>query len=296
MFAFGHSGRLGELDMVGTDAAELLWGVDLTLGEGPLWDPRLGRLYAVDIEGRRLVWLEPGTGARVMRDLPAKPGFAALMPEPGRLLLGLATGLHGHDLDGGGLTLLAPIPDLPPGHRLNDGKVDPSGRLWFSSMAEDQREGAGVLWLWEGTGVPRRLAEGLTIPNGPAFTADGSTGYLADSPTGKVHRFDGTPEGVAGRVLFLELGEQDGHPDGMTVDAEGFLWQAHYGGSCVTRHGADGRELARVTLPVTDVTSCAFGGPDLTTLFITTAGGGGIYRAEVGARGVAAGVLGSGIG
>jgi xylono-1,5-lactonase len=256
--------------------ARLVWAAGARLGEGALWDDRLARLWWVDIEGRRLHRTDAAGRDHASWDLPHRPGFVALTEDPEHLILGLQPGLFLYTPCTGRLDPLAVPEGHAAAHRLNDGKVDGAGRLWFSTMVIDERPGLGALHQLERPGRCLRLDAPFTVPNGPAFSPDGGRLYLADSPARRVFVMeieDGRP---IHRREFLRFAENDGYPDGMTMDMEGCLWVAHWDGGCVSRFAPDGTRLESITLPVARVTSCAFGGDGLRTLFITTAGGPGV--------------------
>ncbi|MBL6455600.1 SMP-30/gluconolactonase/LRE family protein [Belnapia sp. T6] len=273
--------------------ASPVWVAGARLGEGALWDDRAGRLWWVDIQGRRLHRMDEAGGDRRSWDLPQEPGCAALAKDPAALLLGLRSGVFRFAPETGRLDFLAAPEGHRASHRLNDGKIDRSGRFWFGTMHAEELPSEGALYRLEGPGRVLHFDGPYTVPNGPAFSPDGRILYCADSPTGIVHAFEGSA-----RREFLRFREADGHPDGMTVDAEGCLWVCHWGGSRVSRFRTDGQLLGRIELPVENVTSCAFGGADLRTLFITTAGGSGVpgpglagsvFAARTAVHGLAAG-------
>jgi D-xylonolactonase len=253
----------------------LLWAAGARLGEGALWDDRIERLWWVDIHGRRLHRMNAAGGDRASWDLPQEPGHVALTDDPERLILGLRPGHFLFAPRGGRLEPLAVPQGHSPHHRLNDGKVDDAGRLWFGTMHEAEHASEAALHLLRPERQAARVAFPFTVPNGPAFTGDGTTMYLSDSSARVILAFDIADGVPVRRREFIRFAEDDGYPDGMTVDAEGGLWVAHWGGSRVSRFAADGSRAGSIPLPVQDVTSCAFGGTDLRTLFVTTAGGSG---------------------
>jgi sugar lactone lactonase YvrE len=157
--------------------------------------------------------------------------------------------------------------------RMNDGACDPQGRFWAGTMAYDESPGAGVLYRLELDGSCTTVLTGLTISNGIGWSPDGATMYLADSGTGLVEAFgfDGATGDLSQRRTLVRIQRPGAVPDGLTVDQEGGIWVALWGGGAVERYGADGSLLATVRLPVDRPTSCAFGGPELATLFVTTA-------------------------
>ncbi|MFC7544433.1 SMP-30/gluconolactonase/LRE family protein [Siccirubricoccus deserti] len=213
-------------------------------------------------------------GARLW-ELPQEPGHAALTGDPEQLILGLRSGHFLFAPRYGHLEALAVPQRHSARHRLNDGKVDHAGRLWFGTMHEAEQAGEGALHLLAPGRQAARIAGPFTVPNGPAFTADGAIMYLADSPARLVLAFDMEDGRPVRRREHLRFSEDEGFPDGMTLDAEDGLWVAHWGGGRVSRFAADGSRAGSIRLPVRDVTSCAFGGADLRTLFVTTARGNG---------------------
>lgn len=273
------------------------------LGEGALWDARRGVLYWVDIEGFLVHVYDPATGAD--RALPVYEHVGCVAPrEGGGLVVALRRGLAAFDPETGALEVRA----IPPGHvsevRFNDGRTDPEGRLWAGTMDLSFRPGAGSLWRLDPDWSLHRMVEGVTISNGLAWSRDASTLYYIDTPTRTVAAFDydrarGT---VARRRVAIEVPVAMGSPDGMTIDAEGRLWIAQWDGGCVGRWDpTSGRLLERIPLPARRVTSCAFGGPALEDLYITTARtglderslaeeplAGGLFRVRPGVVGVPA--------
>ena len=155
---------------------------------------------------------------------------------------------------------------------MNDGKCDPQGRLWAGSMAYDARPGAGALYRLDGDLTVHEIVQAVTISNGLAWTPDGTTMYYIDTPTGRVDAFDADPAtgAITGRRPWVGIPEAAGGPDGMTIDDEGCLWVALWGGSAVHRYAPDGRLDTVVSLPCRQVTSCAFGGAGLDELYITS--------------------------
>ena len=229
----------------------------------------------MDIRGRRLHRMDEAGGDRKSWELPQEPGCVALTDDPARVVLGLRAGVFLFEIGTGRLEPMAVPEGHAPGHRLNDGKVDPSGRFWFGTMHDGERPAEGALHLLARPRAATRVDGPYTVPNGPAFSPDGRVMYCADSPAGVVYAFDLNDGRPARKRPLVRFAEEDGHPDGMTVDAEACLWVAHWGGGRVSRFTPDGRRLGHVEVPTERVTSCAFGGADLRTLFITSAGGTG---------------------
>ncbi len=255
--------------------ARLVWAAGAELGESATWDDRAERLWWVDIRGRRLHRMDEAGSDRRSWGLPQEPGCLALTDEPAGILLGLRTGVFSFAPETGRLELLAVPEEHRADHRLNDGKVDPSGRLWFGTMHVGERSAEGALYVMDRSGRALRVDAPYTVPNGPAFSADGRIMYCADSPARTIYSFQ-LDDGIVQKREFVCFAEDEGYPDGMTVDAEGCLWVAHWGGGCVSRFAPDGQRLGRIQVPTEKVTSCAFGGADMRTLFITTGGGSGV--------------------
>jgi sugar lactone lactonase YvrE len=157
--------------------------------------------------------------------------------------------------------------------RMNDGACDPQGRFWAGTMAYDESPGAGTLYRLELDGSCTTMLTGLTISNGIGWSPDASTMYLNDSGTGRVDafRFDGPSGAISDRRTLVQISEPGVAPDGLTVDDEGGIWVALWNGGAVHRYAPDGSLLTSVQLPVERPTSCAFGGPERETLFVTSA-------------------------
>jgi sugar lactone lactonase YvrE len=244
------------------------------LGEGARWVE--DRLVFVDILSGRLLEVggdAPGDARQVTRlDVPL--GAAApVAGAAGKWIVAAGTGiglLHG---DGTLEWLDRPEDSNPAPARMNDGVCDPAGRFWAGSMAYDATPGAGSLYRADPDGTVRRLLDGITVPNGPAFDPDGDTLYYADSPTGVVYRcaIDPASGDILAREPFVQLPAGEGTPDGMTVDAEHHLWVAVWDGGEVHRYAPDGSRRQVVALPTPRPTSVCLGGPAGGRLFVTTA-------------------------
>ncbi|WCT73102.1 SMP-30/gluconolactonase/LRE family protein [Sphingomonas naphthae] len=245
--------------------------VGATLGEGPVWDVARGALWFVDIKGRRLHRFDPVTGALASQDAPAEIGWA-LPADDGTLLAGLQDGLWRFDPGGGGFApFLAVEPDRP-GNRLNDATVDAAGRLWFGSMDNGEAEASGRLYRFDDAGIIDSGLPPVVITNGPAFSPDGRTLYHTDTLGGVVHAAPVSEDGTVGAPRpFARIDPADGYPDGPAVDAEGCVWTGLFGGWGVRRYAPTGELIETMRFPVANVTKIAFGGPDLTTVYATTA-------------------------
>jgi len=252
--------------------AELLVDARASLGEGPVWDDREGCLWWVDIYGDAVHRTDPASGHDEVVPIGRMPGAVGLR-ESGGLVAAVRDGFGTLDPATGRFALVAPVDADDPTMRMNDGKVDPAGRFWAGTTDMDHRPGLGTLYrLDPDLGVTPMLRQ-VTISNGLDWSLDGRTMYFIDTPTRRVDafRFD-TETGVIGdRRPAVAIRDGAGSPDGMTLDAEGYLWVALWGGWGVERYAPDGRLDMRVEVPAEQASSCSFGGPDLDTLFITTA-------------------------
>ncbi|UOQ50780.1 SMP-30/gluconolactonase/LRE family protein [Hymenobacter cellulosivorans] len=242
------------------------------LGEGALWNPLDQRLYWVDIEGQALHIFDPVTGHD--RQLPTGSKVGTVVPAgPDSVLVALQSGLHRLHTGTGELTCLV-NPLETPSLRFNDGKCDPAGRFWVGTLDMDGAEHQAALYRLDADGSLHTMLAGVSISNGLVWTQDQRTMYYVDTPTQSVQAFDYDHASGAitnGRVI-IRIPEKDGSPDGMTIDADNHLWIALWGGAQVVCYDpASGEKLASVPVPAPHTTSCAFGGPGLTTLFITTA-------------------------
>jgi sugar lactone lactonase YvrE len=252
------------------------------LAEGPRWDAAARRLLWVDIEGRKLHVLENGEDRAI--GLDAMVGAAA-PTSGGAVLVALADRLALVDLADESVRTLVRLPH-GPALRSNDGACDAAGRFWIGTMALDQTPGAGALYRYDGT--LQRVLEGVTLSNGIGWTRDDTQMYYIDSPVQRVDLFDF--ELASGRVdnrrPFVSIDDSAGIPDGLTVDDEGGVWVALYGGSCVRRYDETGRLDAVLEVPAENVTSCCFGGDDGRSLFVTTAApDGNVYVTQPGVSG-----------
>jgi sugar lactone lactonase YvrE len=252
------------------------------LAEGPRWDAATRRLLWVDIEGCELHVLESGEDRAI--GLDAMVGAAA-PTNSGAVLVALADRLALVDLADESVRTLVWLPH-GPALRSNDGACDAAGRFWIGTMRLDLTADAGALYRFDG-GLERVL-DGVTLSNGLGWTRDDARMYYIDSVAYRVDAFDF--ELASGRLderrPFVTIDRSDGLPDGLTVDDEGGVWVALYGGSCVRRYDERGRLDAVLEVPAENVTSCCFGGNDGRSLFVTTAApDGNVYVTQPGVSG-----------
>lgn len=275
--------------------AELILDARAMLGEGALWHDE--RLLWVDIEGQAVHRFDPARGTNESWNLGQLVG--TVVPRAaGGFVVGVHHGVGVFDPVSGKLKIIADPAGGRAELRCNDGKCDPHGRLFVGTMGITKPRAPGALYRIDPDWRITTLVEGTGTSNGLAWSHDRRTMYYIDTPTRAVSAFDydeatGAIEGRRTVVRFD--GDEPGRPDGMTIDADGRLWVALYdGGTVVCCDPADGRHLERVSVPAKKTTSCAFGGADLRTLFITTARqpdmpqSGGIFAVQPGATGVPA--------
>ncbi|THF80360.1 SMP-30/gluconolactonase/LRE family protein [Cohnella fermenti] len=288
-----------------------LWLVHDTkaeLGEGPVWDSASERLLWVDIVAGRIHEYDPQRpntgishelGSFVSSVVPRRSGGWAVTRQDGYYAYNPATAE---------LARLAEVEGDKPGNRFNDGKCDPVGRYLAGTMSLSDKPGQGALYALDAEHAVRTLVGGIGCSNGLAWSADGSAMYYIDTPTRQVvaYDYDLATGAISGRRIAIAIPEDQGYPDGMTIDSDGMLWIAHWGGWQVSRwNPLTGDKLLSVPVPAALVTSCAFGGPALDKLYITTARvglsaedrdaqpqAGGLFCAEVGATGLPSAVFG----
>lgn len=249
--------------------AELVLDAHADVGESPAWDAAAGRLIWVDITASRVYELHRD-GQAYSWDADEHVGAAAVRASGG-LVLATRAGFTALAADGS-LTPIATVEADVPSNRMNDGKCDPQGRFWAGTMPYADTSGAGSLYRLDKDHRVHRVLSGLGLANGLGWSPDGTTFYFIDSTTQRVDAYDFHPAGtLSGRRQIAAINPADGMPDGMTVDDEGCLWVALWGGGCIRRYRPDGTIAAVVHLPVSQVTSCAFGGPDKGDLYITSA-------------------------
>ena len=251
--------------------AKCLHRSNAVLGEGPVWDAARQRLWWVDIERCELHSLDPAANEDRVWKLPHRIGFAVPTTR-GNLIVGTQRGLARFAPDSGALTPFADPEKELPANRFNDAKCDPAGRLWAGTMAISEEPGRGSLYRVDAPLSIARMVENVSISNGLAWSLDGRTMFYIDSPTRRVDGFDFDPASgaLANRRTVIEVA--DGFPDGMCIDAAGNLWVALWGGWGVACFDPrTGMQVAKIEVPVADVTSCCFGGDEWDELFITTA-------------------------
>jgi len=248
---------------------ELILPAGDELGEGPIWDVDAQRLYWVDIDGKRYHTYDPATGAHAVVVVGELLGALALT-RSGRLLLATDSGLSFFDPTQRSLTPIGNPEADRPGNRFNDGAVDRAGRFWSGTLGETRDN---HLYRLDPGGSIKRMDSGIAISNGIAWSCDDRVMYFVDSLPAVIYAydFDLASGEIANRRVFVNHADRRGLPDGLIVDAEGFVWTALWDGYGLERYDPDGRLERTLALPVQYPTSLAFGGPDLTELYITSA-------------------------
>jgi len=254
-----------------TGDPRLIWDLQAELGEGPVWDGLDCALWFTDIKRRKIHRYDPANGATKTWDSPGQVGF--IVPaRSGAFVAGLSDGLYRFDPASGRFELIVEVEPDRPGNRLNDGVVDPAGRLWFGTMDDGERSRTGAFHCFhEGELRPTGIT-GIRITNGPAVSPDGTTLYWVDTLGGTVSECAILDDGTLGPSrLLVRIDRKEGYPDGPTVDCEGCIWIALYAGWEARRYSPSGELLEAVRFPAANITKLAFGGEGLRTAFATTA-------------------------
>lgn len=278
--------------------------IQSTLGEGPLWDPERNAYWWIDIIEKKLHLFDPASRQNRTWQLDYMPG-TVVTRQSGGLMLALENGFARFDLATEEISLVADPESDRPENRFNDGKCDPQGRFWAGTMRIENHmeQFTGSLYSLEKDGeTVKRLGSNIGVSNGIVWSSDSRFMYFIDSPTRNIFRFDYEPETgkIENRQIIFESPEGLGFPDGMAIDTDDHLWVAFWGGNCVAKiDPSKGLITERVEVPVSAPTACAFGGPKMNQLLITTASlgldqeskhkqplAGDLFIAEVSAQGV----------
>jgi sugar lactone lactonase YvrE len=258
--------------------ARQLIDLPLGVGESPVWDERIGKLYFVDINAPAVFRLTPETNGLERWDMPSSIGSLGLCTD-GRLIVALRDGVHFFDPETGRFDFLVnPEPGIAS-NRLNDGKVGPDGAFWVGTMDErPEKERVASLYRVGADGRVAKMVEGLLVSNGLAWSADGRTMWHSDSRQRfiSVYDFDPATGAMANRRDVRTMSETDGRPDGAACDAEGFYWSAGVSAGRLNRIAADGAIVEQIEMPCPAPTMPCFGGPDLLTLYVTSLNANGV--------------------
>ena len=284
--------------------AELVLDSHAALGEGPIWDDEKQVLYWVDILGNTLNAYDPVKHENQVYDVGQHVGTVVPAKDLAKVMLAVYEGFASYALDRQELTLLHDPEAHLPHNRFNDGKCDPMGRFWAGTMAYGGQGKEGSLYCLDRDGRVRRVLGDIGIANGLAWSLDGSTMYYIDTAWAAVRAFDFDLEmgAISNGRNVIDVPIEMGAPDGMTIDAEGMLWVALWGGGQVCRWNPQNGELLQtVACPASHTTACAFGGEGLDILYITSAKdglsedqlekephAGGLFAVRPGVQGIAA--------
>ena len=273
------------------------------LGEGSIWDYKNQVLYWIDIQKSLLYMYNPAAETNIPYDVFQNIG--TIVPETDHtVIVALKDGVYRLFLRKDSLEFIGKPASLKEEERFNDGKCDPQGRFWVGTMRTKGKAGDSYLYRMDHDGTFTEMLDSVSISNGIIWSPDGTKMYYTDTPTSKVMAFDfdGEKGTLSNPRVAVSVADTLGHPDGMTIDAEGKLWVAMWGGHAVCRFDPDnGALLNRIEVPAKNVTSCAFGGPELEMLYITTAStgmndadkqkypmAGGLFRVKPGVKGIKA--------
>lgn len=283
------------------EKAQLLIDAKATLGEGPSWDAVNGCLYWVDILKSKLHVYDPGT--KKSQTYAFDQHVCAVAPKThNEVVLAMQHGFYLFHFDTEDLSFICDPEAKMPENRFNDGKCDPAGRFWAGTMEHTGTQTKGALYRLNTDLSVQKVLSPVRISNGLAWSPNYKTMYYIDTPTQTVVAFDYQLEtgSIEQRRVCVKIPEEEGAPDGMTIDERGMLWIAHWGGGKISRWDPDtGIRLGEVFIPCSHVTSCVFGGEQLDELFITTArvglddrqledepSAGGVFRIKTDVKGI----------
>jgi sugar lactone lactonase YvrE len=282
---------------------ELVIDSQSDLGEGAIWNYKSGELMWIDITGKILNFYSPRTGNN--KEMFTGQMIGTVVPaQSGMVLVALQNGIYTLNPETGTKSLVADPEEHIPTNRFNDGKCDPSGRFWAGTLSLEGEKGAAALYRLDADSSVHKMIENVSISNGIAWSPDFKKMYYIDTPTQKVMAYSYNNESgeISQPSVAVEIPAEMGSPDGMTLDADGNIWVALWGGSAVGCWNPETGELLRkIEVPAKNVTSCAFGDDDLGTLYITTARqgttpeelekfphAGGVFKTRPGVKGVQA--------
>ncbi len=280
--------------------ASLLIDAKAGVGDGAMWYPTEKMFYWVDMDAKTLHSYNPASKVTEMFELGKMTGTVAPI-DTGGVLLGVSDGVYSFNTHTKTMKLLVAPETGMPNNWLNDGKCDPSGRFWVGSMGPKNK---ASLYRVNAEGQSQNMLDSITISNGIVWSNDKTKMYYIDTPSNEVKQFDYNDKtgSIANKKVVVKFPDGVGSPDGMAIDTKGNLWIAHWGGSCVSCWDPKtGEMIAKVEVPALNVTSCAFGGENLETLYITTTSlfmdessqkkfplRGGIFMVNTGAKGLPA--------
>lgn len=254
--------------------ATLAFSIPSALGEGAFWNYKTQELLWIDIEKQYLYVYNPKLNTNKKIEMPSKIGTVVPSSLNNTVIVALADGIYKVDLVSHQLTQLSDIERTMTENRFNDGKCDPNGNLWVGSMHLNQDKPNANLYKIDADGIATEMIDQVTISNGIVWTKDGKIMYYIDTPTGviKGYDFDVKNSTISNERVVVKVDPKHGFPDGMAIDENDNLWVGMWNGNAVAQFNPrSGKLLAKINVPAHNVTSCAFGGENLETLYITTA-------------------------
>ena len=261
---------------------EVVSGINCELGEGPLWDNSRKQICWVDILNGNIHEWSPGNDTSNTISVGQMIGAMAFL-DNGNYIAAMKDGFGYVNRETGKVDMITNPESHLPENRFNDGKCDPAGRFWAGTMPIAEDKSSGSLYVLDASLNVQKRESNISVSNGLAWSLDHKTMYFIDSPTRKVVGYDYNKENgeLSNKRTVVTIAEKDGFPDGMTIDNEGMLWVAHWGGWQVARYDpGTGKKLSAIAMPVSQVTSCAFGGEAMQDLYITSAKK-GLSKAEL---------------
>ena len=283
------------------NVAVLAYEIDAKLGEGAIWNHSTNELFWIDIEGKSLHIYNPKTNKNRSLKTPSRIGTVVPINDK-EALIALENGVSKINLKTGVINSFVDMENNLINSRLNDGKCDPSGRLWVGSMHLEQENGKANLYKIVTLGNLETMIDSVTISNGIVWTSDKKTMYYIDTPTSqiKAYNYNNSTGNITNPRVAVQIPTELGYPDGMTIDEEGMVWVGMWDGNAVIRFNPKtGDVLQTIEVPSHNITSCAFGGDNLETLYITTASidmtddelkkyplSGSVFKVEPGVKGV----------
>ncbi len=251
---------------------ECIYNEPALLGESPLWNAEEQMLYWVDIEKAFLHCLNPQTREHHAWPMPTEIGCIGFR-KAGGLIAAMRHGFATIMLPTGVVTMMDTVLTDADGVMFNDGKCDRAGRFWAGTKDLQEQSDIGALYRLDISRKATEITKGFAVSNGFAWSPDNSTFYVCNSPARIIYQYDFDMEKgtLSHQRIFAKLAEETGYPDGVTVDSEGGVWNAHWDGGCITRYLPNGVIDEVIKMPVRRPTSCCFGGENLTTLYVTSA-------------------------
>ncbi|MFT7628624.1 MAG: sugar lactone lactonase YvrE [Ulvibacter sp.] len=273
LFFIGCNSPQSKTESAPLNKATLEFEIKAKLGEGAFWNHRTQEFYWIDIEAKSLHIYNPKTKSN--KSFPTPSRIGTVVPKNStEAVVALEDGVYLINTESGDISLLSDIENDKTQNRFNDGKCDPSGRLWVGSMALDQKKYSGSLYMIDESGRTELKIDRVTISNGIVWTSNHKTMYYIDTATAKIRAFDfdNNTGNISNERVVIEVNDSLGFPDGMAIDEEDMLWVGMWNGNAVVRFDPNtGEIISKIEVPAHNVTSCAFGGKLLDTLYITTA-------------------------